>query len=78
HTMMLRYRRRPAGIYLHAEIAAISKAIAYFRGNKDRLSDCEIYVARTYKNGNFANSKPCSGCMRAIKDYGFKRVHWTG
>ncbi|RMH10631.1 MAG: hypothetical protein D6698_17465, partial [Gammaproteobacteria bacterium] len=32
HTMMLRYRRRPAGIYLHAEIAAISKAIAYFRG----------------------------------------------
>jgi deoxycytidylate deaminase len=49
---------------IHAEINAISNMKA------SRKNGSYIFVARVNKDGNFANSRPCSGCFRAIKDAG--------
>lgn len=75
HPFAAKYCRHPEAIYLHAEIAAIRKALSVLTLAELRASD--LYVARVLKNGTPALAKPCSGCMRAIVEFGIQNVVWT-
>lgn len=55
---------------LHAEVDAISR-VRY----KDLSGSC-IFVARITKQGNWANSRPCCGCQKAIKDFGIAKMFY--
>lgn len=71
HTLQAKYAAkvsRPKAIYLHAEIDALIKA----RGPVHKL------VVLRYDNaGKPANSKPCSICQLAIRDFHVKHVEHT-
>ena len=43
----------------------------------DDLSGMVLYVARSYKNGKPAMSKPCLKCAGLIKKAGIKKVIYT-
>ena len=54
----------------HAEIDAISRC---------RVSDLQgshIFVARVTRTGKWGNSRPCSGCMRALRHFGVRYVYY--
>lgn len=55
---------------LHSEMAAILLA-------KQDLKDCELYVFRETKDGNWALSRPCQYCWKLIFASGIKEVHFT-
>ena len=57
-------------IYLHAEIAAISKC-------KNLELAHRMFVARWYKNGEPANAEPCEICVSALKETNIKIVNHT-
>lgn len=57
-------------IYLHAEIAALTKLP---RGAKPY----KIFVERFHKDGKPANAKPCPVCEAAIKHYNIVKVEYT-
>ena len=61
---------RPEQIYLHAEIAAISRLKQPWRAHS-------IKVERYDNDGNPACSMPCPICMAAINAIGIKKVEWT-
>ena len=75
HPMMEKFNRNEKAIYLHAEIDAIIRAINLF--GPDFLSKCDLYVLRLTREGTVANSKPCSGCQKAIDAFGFRKVYHT-
>lgn len=54
----------------HAEREAIRKANTNLEGST-------LYVARTNREGQPLNSKPCKACAEAIKKAGIKKVVWT-
>jgi tRNA(Arg) A34 adenosine deaminase TadA len=81
HTVATIYSRNKEAIYPHAEIMAIHNA-----SKKLDIKDfrhCTLYVARvkreSAKSKGFVKgmAKPCSGCEKAIKAFGIKRVYWT-
>lgn len=51
---------------IHAEVDAINKL------RKNGLEGTFIFVARVTIQGNWANSRPCSGCLKAIRDNNIK------
>jgi len=53
----------------HAEAAAIRKA--------RRTVGATIYIARVNKRGNLRMSRPCSGCMDALRKAGIKKIVYT-
>lgn len=64
---------------IHAEVAAIFRA-----RQKTDLRGCKMFVARITKDnkitqarGQVALAMPCKTCMRAIANYGIKRVIYT-
>lgn len=61
-------------IFLHAEIAAIRKALKILPVGL--LKGTTLYVCRI-KQGGWGNSKPCLGCQRAIAEFGIKKVLYT-
>lgn len=66
HPVQHRYGRRcgePNRVYLHAEVAAIIKAMR-------RGTPYMILVTRHYADGTPAPSKPCPACALAIKEAG--------
>ena len=76
--LQAKYSKNEHAIYLHAEIAAIKKALK--RINKDELKRCDMYIVRRkIHNGIMCNglAKPCSGCQRAIETYGIHNVFYT-
>ncbi|MAE82165.1 MAG: hypothetical protein CMB80_05485 [Flammeovirgaceae bacterium] len=77
HPFQNRYRKNDSAIYLHAETDAIKKALR----EKDDLSKCTLYIARargSEKYGfNPGLARPCVGCMRAIVDFGIRKVFYT-
>lgn len=76
--LQARYSKNEHAIYLHAEIAAIKKALK--RINKDELKRCDMYIVRRkIHNGTMCNglAKPCQGCQRAIDTYGIQNVFYT-
>jgi deoxycytidylate deaminase len=76
HPIMLKYGRNEDSIYLHAEMDAIVKYSRMWADTSE-LSDCSIYVIRINKRGELMPSCPCEGCMKAIKAFEFKEVHWS-
>lgn len=72
HPLQAKYGKNKHAICLHAEIDAIRNAPRDydFRGTS-------LFVARSLKNGQSALAKPCSGCQRAIRDFGISRVYYT-
>ena len=36
-----------------------------------------VYLARTTANGQWANSKPCPNCMRALRRAKIRKVYYT-
>lgn len=58
---------------MHAELEAIVKGRA--QGNK--LAGTTMYVYRLMKTGMKGMSRPCVGCMQALKDFGIHRVMYT-
>lgn len=56
---------------IHAEIDALRKM------KREDVAGMTLYVARFMKNGSFARSKPCSGCNRAIRELGIRKVVYT-
>lgn len=69
---MANYAEKPATF--HAEERAIRNAQALVG---DDLSGMVLYVARSYKNGKPAMSKPCNKCDRLIRASGIKKVIYT-
>ena len=79
HTMQMRFNRfRNLGgdniiCKVHAELAALSK-IRYLDIDWGKVV---LYNSREFKNGKNALSRPCSGCMEAIRQRGIKTVVYT-
>lgn len=69
HSLQKRFQRydhlKP---HLHAEIHAISLA------RTGDLEGSDIYVARTMRSGGLGMSKPCIGCMEALRHFGIRRM----
>lgn len=79
-----RFSSAPDRIYLHAEIAAIKKAHGLI--GRHELSKCHLFVCRLKQTNTdrgrirqfqWALSKPCLGCSRAIESFGIRRVYYT-
>ena len=73
HPIMLQYQRNEQAIFLHAEMDAIVKGMR----ERDSFEGCVMYILRLNKKGEVCCSKPCSGCEKALKAFGFKEVYWT-
>jgi tRNA(Arg) A34 adenosine deaminase TadA len=76
--LQARYAKNEHAIYLHAEIAAIKKALK--RIDKNDLKKCDMFIVRRkMHNGEMCNglAKPCVGCQRAIDTYQLNRVNYT-
>lgn len=76
HPVQARFSPRRHAIHMHSETNAI---VNYIRNGHsiDLLSKCTMYIARTTCDGNVALAKPCTGCQRAIVEYGIGDVYWT-
>lgn len=57
---------------LHAEPAAILRAM---RHHSKIIHKCDLWVCRNNVIGT--NSHPCKMCMRIIKSFGIKKIHYT-
>jgi tRNA(Arg) A34 adenosine deaminase TadA len=78
HPLQAKYGANTDSIYLHAEISAIKNALKIISIND--LKKCTLYVFRQRKiKGQYQHglAKPCSGCMRAIVEFGIKNVIYT-
>lgn len=75
HPFQKRYGRNEESIFLHAEIDAIIKAINMY--GTSFLKDCDLYVVRYTRSKKAGNSKPCTGCSKAIEAFSIKSVHHT-
>jgi len=58
---------------LHAE----SDAIIYCMRNHIDLNNATLYVYREHKDGSKAMARPCSRCMRLIKQNGIRKIKYT-
>lgn len=76
--LQARFSKNEHAIYLHAEIAAIKKALKILSLEEMRKSELHI-VRRKLQNGVFSDglAKPCAGCERAIETYGINKVYYT-
>jgi deoxycytidylate deaminase len=70
HPLQAKFGKMDECIYLHAEIAAFVNA-------RCDVTGMTLYVARVTRDGKPALAKPCSGCQRAIVQFGFGKVEWT-
>jgi len=81
HPFQAQYQTNDKQIYLHAETDAINRALKYI--TKEELKKATLYVARVKYRDNkskkavWAESKPCSGCQKAIHSHGIKSVVHT-
>lgn len=81
HPMAAKFGKNEHAIFLHAEVAAIKNALREIE--VDDLSKCDIYIVRVKKEKPFTKkyvyglAKPCSGCERAIAEFGIKSVIYT-
>ena len=58
---------------VHAELSALIK-IKYLDIDFSRIC---VYVYRELKDGAMAMARPCSACLRAIKEMGIKTIKYT-
>lgn len=71
HPLQAKFSSRPhLQAWMHAEVHALSL------GRAGDLEGADAYVARVLADGSPANSRPCSGCSRALRHFGIKRVFY--
>ena len=81
HPFQAKYGKNTEAIFWHSEVHAIHNALK--RISEEELSRATLYVVRVKadnaKHSRLipAMSKPCDGCMRAIRDYKLKEVIYT-
>jgi len=69
------FKKHDLAVYNHAEINAIHNFLRKY--DAADLARCTMYICRVkLSDGKFISgaSKPCPGCMKAIKFFGIKRV----
>ena len=74
HPFQARYARNSESIFLHAENAAINKVKKFPR--KAILYICRAKWLNEEQMG-WGVSKPCEGCMKAIKDHNISTVIYS-
>jgi tRNA(Arg) A34 adenosine deaminase TadA len=81
HPFQARYSKNPDAIFLHAETNAISNALNHV--HKRDLRAATLYIHRVKFDSCYARelvdglARPCSGCMRAIYQFGLKKVVYS-
>jgi len=81
HPFAAEYGKNSDAIYLHAEANAIVNSLNHV--SKHDLSKATLYIYRVKRPHGHLNkwvsglAKPCTGCMRAIVEFNFKRVVYT-
>lgn len=79
HPIAKRFQKHEEAIYLHAEVMALHEASKCI--TLEQLAKSELYVLRIKKSDCgkivWGLSKPCCGCMSAIKHFKIKKVHYT-
>jgi len=73
HTANLAWGKNPAAIFIHAEVDAIVRAINLY--GEEAVKGCTLVVCRLSKNQQLANSCPCAGCAKAIKELDLKVLY---
>lgn len=56
---------------IHAEFSAV------LNSQQESFEGCELYVVRKRKNGQLANSKPCSSCEKMLRSLGIEKVYYS-
>lgn len=64
------------GFSFHAEEVVLNKISNYPRFNIRKLSKYTMVVIRTHKN-RLVESKPCSECLRKIRNAGIKKIVYS-
>lgn len=73
-----RYRFKDIGNnYLPSKIHSEVHALFKIRYLDIDFSKVHLYIYRETRDGKIANARPCQACMRAIKSYGIKYIHYT-
>lgn len=81
HPFHAKFSKNEESIYFHAETLAINNALKIL--NEKELENAHLYICRvkyTSSNKNsfeFGLCKPCSGCIKAIDKFKFKKVIYT-
>jgi len=79
HPFQKQFQKHNDCIWLHSEIDAIKNSLKQI--SVDELGRCTLYVARVkYDNKKkliLGNSRPCSGCMKAIAHFNIRNVYYT-
>ena len=58
----------------HAETSCLKPLI----GRKDiDFKNVDIYIFRSYKNGNLGLARPCESCFNLIKDLGIRNIYYS-
>jgi len=76
-----KFSKNIESIFLHAEIHAIKNALREL--SLDALKQTTLYVCRVKQPKSntdayeWALAKPCEGCIKAIIEFGIKRVVYT-
>ena len=56
---------------LHAEVDCLIGI------DKSVSSGCDLYVFRSFKNGNYALARPCDCCLAFIATMGIRRIYYS-
>lgn len=81
HPFQTAYAKNSEAIFLHAETAAICNSLNHVQ--REDLAKATLYIYRvkrpntTSRGWTSGLALPCRGCMRAIVEYGFRRVIYT-
>jgi len=70
HPLQSRFKYRPDATGMHAEISALSSVW------KEDLSNAILFVFRKPRSKVGHQSRPCSGCMKAIREKGIKIIYY--
>lgn len=79
--LQAKYCKNKEAIYLHAEIHSIKNALKNF--DVDELRGSTMYICRVKRPTQYSKkwvwglAKPCSGCSRALAEFGIKNVIYT-
>lgn len=85
HPMQSRYRKNPLQMGFHAEVHAISRAVAALGEDEVKNSKTTLYITRgKFQHGPPESrfwiqglARPCDGCSMAIDDFGINKVFYT-
>jgi tRNA(Arg) A34 adenosine deaminase TadA len=71
HPLQKQFTHRPhLNSWRHAEVHSLSLA------RPEDLEGNDIYVCRVLMDGSLGNSKPCPGCMSALKHFNIKHAYF--